>query len=89
MKTNTLGIDVDTCDAKKLKAQLGRLKSTASIEGPYIYHQDVGYAQLHIETTMTESELDNWLYTTKHGCDYVGVFQIKPTEDIDVPEELK
>jgi hypothetical protein len=73
-ETHKLGIDVDTCDAKKLKGRLKKLKSTASIEGPYIYHQDVGYAQLHLETTMTEAELDNWLYTTKHGCGYVGVF---------------
>jgi hypothetical protein len=77
IEIHELGIDVDTCDAKKLKGRLKKLKSTISIEGPFEYLQDSSYAQLRIATTLTESELDNWLYTTKHGCEYVGVWRVR------------
>ena len=77
MKTliiNNLGIDASTRTAKKLIRELLRRKSTISASGPFMYHEENTTSQVHIETTLTESELDNWLYTVKHGADYVGVF---------------
>jgi hypothetical protein len=74
MKTNLLGVDMSTRDYKKLARRLRSLKSTLGINGPMIYHQDPNLCQLHIETTMTENQLDNWLYRVNHGADYVGVY---------------
>jgi hypothetical protein len=72
---HSLGIDVRTKDAKKLVAALGRLKSTTSVTLGGVYHEDTSYQQIFIETSLDEKALDDWLYRTKHGCDYVGVFQ--------------
>lgn len=71
---NMLGIDVETYTAKRLYARLRRLKSTFSISiaGPYPGCLD--YCQLHIITTLTEDQLDHWLWKTNHGAEYVGVF---------------
>lgn len=73
---NSLGIDVKTKDAKRLVGRLKRLKSTLSVcdGGEYFFPNATGYSQVHIETSMTEEQLDNWLWRVKHGCEYVGVF---------------
>lgn len=69
----SLGIDVRTAHVCKLVSRLKRLKSTASAEHGGVYREDLSYSQVHIDTTMTEDELDAWLYAGK-GIDYVGVF---------------
>jgi hypothetical protein len=74
MKTNLLGIDMSTHDYKKLARRLRTLKSTFEVTGPMIYHQDPNLCQLHIETTMTEKQLDDWLYDVNHGAEYIGVY---------------
>ena len=76
---NRLGIDVRTKDANKLISRLRHLKSTVSIEYGGAYREDLTYSQIHITTTMSESELDDWLYRTKHGCEYVGTFERSET----------
>lgn len=74
---NHLGIDVLTKDANKLIHRLRRLKTTIGVEYGGAYWEDRSYSQIHIATEMSEDELDDWLYRTKHGCDYQGVFERK------------
>ncbi len=74
MKTNLLGVDMSTHDYKKLARRLRTLKSTVEVNGPMVYREDVNLCQLHIETTMTENQLDDWLYRVNHGVNYVGVY---------------
>ena len=69
-----LGIDVQTKDAQRLIVRLARLKSTNAVEFGGIYHQEPAYAQVHLDTTWTEAELDEWLYKYATGIDYVGCF---------------
>ena len=73
--TNHLGIDVYSRDQRLLISCLKKLKTTisASYNGPYVV--DATYGQILVTTTLTESELDDWLYHTDHGCEYVGVFK--------------
>jgi len=71
---NLLGIDVRTASANRLMRRLMRLKSVIGVSRPLAYREDPVYSQIHVTTTMTEAELDNWLYTVKHGADYVGTF---------------
>ena len=71
---NSLFIDVpDKKEGNKIYHKLKRLKSTLSIEKPVNYY--FGGIQneciIRLETTKTETELDNWLYNTK-GVDYIG-----------------
>jgi len=73
--TFSLGIDVRTKDAGRLRGRLARLKSTLEVSDGGAYREDPTYSQIHLVTTKTEDELDHWLWATKHGCDYVGVFQ--------------
>lgn len=72
---NKLGIDVKTKTAKKLIARLSTLKTTVKVDGPFEYWQDRNYSQILIDTEWTESQLDDWLYKTKHGCEYIGTFE--------------
>ena len=71
---NKLGIDVQTRDLKKLLTYLERLKTTHYIEDGGMYREDRSISQLHITTTWTEEELDDWLYNRAHGCEYHGTF---------------
>ena len=73
-KIHHLGVDVATCDKKKLMRRLARLKSTLQVTDGGEYREDRSYSQVHIETHFTEEELDKWLYEVNHGADYVGVF---------------
>lgn len=68
-----LGIDVATKDKSKLIVRLARLKTTTSVVDGGQYSQDRNLSQVHIDTTWTEAELDDWLYSTK-GIEYVGTF---------------
>ena len=74
---NHLIIDVLTKDAKKLANRLKRLRSTIEIESIAPYRECMEYSQLILYTTKTEDQMDEWLYKTKHNCDYVGVVTIK------------
>ena len=71
---NLLGVDAYTRTARTLYTHLRRLKSTVAIAEPDPYREDPSLCQIRINTTMTEAELDHWLWKTKHGADYVGVF---------------
>ena len=75
--TNLLGIDVATRDARKLMRRLKRLKSTEGVEYGGAYWEDRNYSTVFIATTMNSTQLDDWLYRVKHGCDYVGTFERK------------
>ena len=72
---NHLGIDVCTKDANKLVTRLRHLKSTISVVYGGSYWEDPSYSQVHLTTTWSECELDDWLYRVKHGCEYVGTFE--------------
>jgi len=74
LTVNSLGIDVATRDVKKLIGKLSRLKTTDSVVNGGMYLMGKNYSQIHIDTLMTENQLDDWLYTVDHGADYVGVF---------------
>lgn len=70
-----LGIDVRTADVAKLMARLKRLTTTASVGDGGAYWEDPSYSQIHLTTTLSEEEIDDWLWAAEHGCDYVGVFK--------------
>jgi hypothetical protein len=72
---NALGIDVDTSGKREIIRRLARLKSVHSVEDGGMYREDRSYSQIHVVTTMTEDELDDWLYKYS-PCDYVGVFEM-------------
>lgn len=74
MQVYNLAIDVVTKDAKRLINMLKRLKSTKHIENGGMYGMDLSYSQIWIQTTMSENDLDDWLYNVNHGCEYVGIF---------------
>ena len=69
-----LGIDVATRDVAKLCRRLNRLASVISATDGGVYWQDQTYSQVHVETSMTEEQLDEWLYNVCHGADYYGTF---------------
>ena len=75
MKTYKQFIDVDNMKhAKIIYLALSKLKSTLDIEKPVNYY--FGGIQkeciIRLETTMTEEQLDSWLYTRKAGSGYIG-----------------
>ena len=70
---HTLGIDVRTKDAKTLVKRLQDLPSVVSARVGGQYREDPSYCQVLVSSTLTEKQLDAWLYST-NGIDYVGVF---------------
>ena len=70
-----LGIDVLTKEGQKLRSRLVRLVSTLSVADGGAYREDPAYSQIHITTTLTEDELDEWLWCNCANVGYVGVFQ--------------
>lgn len=68
-----LGIDVRTKDAAELVKRLLALPETISAASGGMYHEDTGYTQVWLDTTLTEDQIDLWLYS-QNGIDYVGVF---------------
>ncbi len=74
-----LGIDVVTRDATKLILRLNKLKTTIRTDNGGMYREDNSYTQIHVLTTKTEEELDDWLYRVKHDCEYVGTFTVTTT----------
>lgn len=76
-----LGIDVLTVDAEKLLARLKKLNSTKDSKGPHAYREDPAYSQIRIRTAMNEDQLDNWLYSVKHGAEYIGTFNAESPDN--------
>ena len=68
-----LGIDVRTKDQNALIRRLKPLAATVSVEDGGKYYEDPHYAQVHLATTWTMADLDDWLYTLV-DIDYVGSF---------------
>ena len=62
-KVNLLGVDIDTSGVKLLISKLNELDSIKSACDGGMYHEDKTISQVHVETTLTEDELDNWLYS--------------------------
>lgn len=73
---NHLGIDCSTVGKKTLMRRLAQLKSVHSVSDGGEYVEDRSYSQVHVVTTMTEDELEEWLYKYS-PIDYVGVFQME------------
>lgn len=73
---NTWGIDVATSHAKILMRELLKLKTTEHVESMGAYYQIPEYTQIRLSTTWDQDQLDDWLYKTNHGCDYVGTFGV-------------
>lgn len=75
---NKFIIDVEVkgwiCSAYHTYMALKRLRTTKMIYPPEPYYQDTSLAQIKIETSWTEEQLEKWLYKTK-GIDYIGVIQ--------------
>lgn len=72
----TWGIDVATHDAKRLMRELLKVKTNEHVESLGAYVNEPGVTMVHLTTEWTQSELDDWLYKTHHGCDYVGTFGV-------------
>lgn len=64
-------IDTKTKGHKLILRRLNRLKSTISIQDNGQYSYCPYYSQLSVESTLSEDELDNWLW--KNNLDYIGV----------------
>jgi len=71
---NSLGIDCETKGKALIIRRLNALKSVLSASDGGVYHQDANYSQIHVETTMTEDELDHWLWSSKANFAYLGAF---------------
>lgn len=68
-------IDTETSTHKAAFRRLERLKSTKFIRDNGMYCHCNECSQIYIETTMTEEELDHWLWST-NGVDYFGVVSV-------------
>jgi hypothetical protein len=71
---NNLGIDMLTKHSHRMKKRLKKLVSVEQVDGPFQYWQQPTLCQMQVTTTMTLEELDDWLYTVDHKCEYVGTF---------------
>lgn len=67
-------IDCTTADKAKLVRRLAALKSTVEARDGGEYREDRTLSQVHVTSSKTEEELDDWLYSTK-GIDYLGVVE--------------
>lgn len=78
-KINSLGIDVATNGIKLLISKLINIKSVKAVSDGGMYHMDKTISQVHIETTMTEDQLDDWIYNVSfpREVDIHGIFEIK------------
>lgn len=62
---NSLGIDCETKGKALIIRRLSALKSTISASDGGVYREDANCSQIHLETTMTEDELEHWLWSSK------------------------
>ena len=70
---NNLIIDVKTHACNNITRRLEKLKAVTLVEKRGEYWQCREYSQIFITTTMTEGEVDHWLWT--NNFDYVGVVE--------------
>lgn len=71
-------IDVETRSLKNILRRVKQLKSTVSAEDGGVYWEDPSYAKIRLESTKTEREIDEWLYSlTGKNTNYVGVTEVK------------
>ena len=73
---NYIGIDCETKGKALIIRRLRALKSTLSVCDGGEYREDRGCSQIHLETTKTESEVEDWLYSSKANFAYIGVFDM-------------
>lgn len=74
MQVNNLGIDGFTQDATNLIDALRASDKVVSVSGPFPYPEDDRLCQLHVNTPMSEDELENFLFANKDVPDFQGVF---------------
>ena len=75
---NKLIVDTNTSGHREILRRLARLVSTNYLTDNGSYTNCPECSQLSVETTMTEMELDNWLW--KNRLDYIGVVQDSATD---------
>lgn len=66
-------IDTKTKEHKLIIRRLKHLKSTCYIQDNGQYNNCPECSQLSVESTLSEDELDNWLY--ENNLDYIGVVE--------------
>jgi hypothetical protein len=57
-----LGVDVQTDTLRPLLRALQRKKDILAFESRGAYREDASYTKVFVDTTMTESELEDWLH---------------------------
>ena len=72
------GIDVLTRDKDKLLAELVKLPQMITVRDGGVYREGPEYCQVHVTTTWTERQLDDWLWSSCGGIKYVGIFDMSP-----------
>ncbi len=70
---NKLGIDCMTATKGKIIAMLQPLATTIEVRDGGKYWEGPEYSQVFLDTTWTESELDDFLYNM--NTDYVGTYE--------------
>lgn len=71
---NCFIIDCRTRGKSEGIARLKKLKSTIEAYDGGVYRMDGQYSQIWIDTTWTESQLENWLWQAKfRHFHYIGV----------------
>ena len=71
---NRFIIDCNTKGKREGIARLEKLKSTIDIQDGGKYRHCPEYSQLWIDTTLTESQLEHWLWKSKFRYfHYIGV----------------
>lgn len=81
-----LGLDAELTGANQLIKALEGRRDTLRIRDAGRYQhagQPQDYKQIWIDTTMTESELDEWCCRVKAATAYVGVWQRRPEQTIE------
>lgn len=74
--THRIGIDVTTRTKKRLIRRLAALKTTIDVQDGGVYREDYAYSQVHLTTTKTEAEVDDWLYRIKGDIEFCGTFEL-------------
>ena len=76
---NYLGIDIESYIVKEAIRRLQTLSTTVEINNLGMYREDRDWTKLHIKTTFTEEQLDDWFYKTKFSDHFeANVYVIKP-----------
>ena len=64
-------IDCQTKGKGTLIRRLARLKTTIAVSDGGVYREDTTLSQVHLESSLSESDVDYWLW--KNNFEYVGV----------------